>query len=141
MQNMMQVMLGCIPQYERLVGQLPSEFWLFTVIPLAVCLFGVHLFFRHFVTIAWFSVKLCVAVLVYLQIRNAVTSALETSTPWAIESALFGVPSGTLNTAASLGFSIIKAKGITILREAYARKKSAPESTSWVDWMNDTLFI
>ena len=138
---MMQVMLACIPQYERLVVQLPSEFWLFTVVPLAVCLLAVHMFFRHFVTIAWFSVKLCVAALVYLQIRDVMTSAVQTNTQWSIESALFGVPPGTLNTAVMLGFNILKSKSLFTLKEAYAHHTTPQESTLWVDWMADTLLM
>jgi len=137
----MQSVLEWVPMDKRLFTQVPSEFWFYTVVPLAVCLFSVHIFFKHFVTIAWFSVKLCVAVLVYLQIRNAVTSVLETSPPWSIESAVFGVPPGTLNAAAMLGFSIIKSRATVFLRETYTHSKPVQESTSWVNWIDDTLLI
>ena len=138
MQNRMESILEWIPFSEILH---PSEFWLFTVVPLAMCLLGVHIFFRHFVTIAWFSVKFCVAGLVYLQIRDVVTSAVHVNTQWSIESALFGVPAGTLNTAVVLGFNILKSKCLFTLREAYSRHIPPQEPTPWVDWMKDTLFI
>ena len=138
MQNIVQVMLGCMPQYVR---QIPNEFLVFTVIPLAMCLFGVHIFFRHFVTIMWFTVKLCVAVIIYLQIRELMTSTLQTSTNWSLEYSIFGVPHGTLNTAASLGFKIIKSKFIFTVREAFFQNNSPQESSPWVDWIDDTLFI
>ena len=138
MQNRMESILEWIALSEILH---PNEFWLFTVVPLAVCLFGVHVFFRHFVTIAWFSAKLCVAGLVYLQIRDVVTNAVRTNTQWSLESALFGVPSGTLHTAAALGFKIVKAKCLVALSEAYSPNTPPQESTPWTDWMRDTLFM
>ena len=138
MQNIVQVMLGCMPQYIR---QMPNEFLIFTVIPLAACLLGVHLFFRHFVTIVWFTVKLFVAVLIYLQIREVMVSTIQTSTNWSLESALFGLPQGTLNTAASLGFKIIKSNFIFTLRDAFTHNNFPQDSSPWVDWIDDTLFI
>jgi len=132
-----------LPLDEHLIGP-----WTFTVVPIAVCLLGVHLFFRHFVTIMWFSVKLLVAILVYLQLRVIVSSFLQTSRPWSLEETLFNLPTGTINTASVLGFRILKTKTLLFIHECYSGcnlwgPTTIPpeEYTSWVDWIGYTIFI
>ena len=126
---------------ERLVGFLP-------VVPLAVCLLGVHLCFRHFVSIAWFSVKFILAIVVYLQIQDIVSSFMQTSNPWSTVETFCSLPIGIINTASVLGFRIIKTKILIFLHEccrgcSLCGPTTLPpeEYTSWVDWMGRILFI
>jgi hypothetical protein len=88
------------------------EFWVYTVFPLVLCIAFVHYAFRYIFSIAWVSVKLLLAVVVYLHVQgiaNSYTGATGENV-FCIESKLFGLPPGSINVAYSLGFKILKAR-------------------------------
>jgi hypothetical protein len=98
------------PDTERVLGLLiqpPDNLWGYTAIPLLLCLVGVHLFFKNFFRVAWFSIKALVAVGVYLHIRELIWGYLGKD-PLKIESTIFGVPVGTLEATRLIGTEIAK---------------------------------
>jgi len=126
-----------------------SEWWfiLTTCFPLVMCLIGVHLFFRHFLTFMWWSVKMLLAGVLYLHTRELIHSYIGTDT-LSIESTLLGVPTGTIKLAASVGFGIAKARIMVAVAAACPSLFPLPmppneetENSSWGTWVENTLVM
>jgi len=120
------------------------EFLLQTAIPLVLCVVLVHLFFRHFMSIAWLSVKSLIAAVVYIHVRGLVTSYAQSSDAFCLESTVFGLPPGSINIAASLGFRVIRSRVFAAISATCPSCVSAPTtepSSPWVEWMGNTLHI
>jgi hypothetical protein len=106
-----------IPYVSRVLQQLTStqdDWWVYTIIPVMVCLIGVNLFFRHFVAITWFSVKVLISVVVYSNIRYTFVETIG-SNPLPIDSNLFGLATGTFEFSRSLGLQIAKSRAFAAL--------------------------
>ena len=92
--------------------------WVYTIFPLILCLILVHYCCRYIFSIAWFSVKLLLALTVYLHIQCIINSYIGTSSNvFCIESELFGIPPGSISVAGTLGFKILKSRTRRIVTE------------------------
>jgi hypothetical protein len=109
-----------IPHVGGVLHQLTlakDDWWVYTIVPVMVCLIGVNLFFRHFVAITWFSVKLLISVIVYANIRDIFTETIGNN-PLHIDSNLLGLAAGTFEFSRSLGMQIVKSRAFTALEAA-----------------------
>lgn len=98
-----------------------AKFLIYTIFPLGLCLLFVHCLFRHVSAIAWVAVKVALAVVVYVHVQDTANSYIGRPTTgmgvFCIESNLFGLPPGSINIAASLGFNILKSKARKLATE------------------------
>jgi hypothetical protein len=126
----------------------PAELW-YTAVPMVLCLLGVEVFFRNFLTLAWLGVKVAIAGLVYIHIREVVQWSFGTD-PLCIESRLFGMPAGTINAIALIGLHVAKTRVIGGVRSVCPTcltpvplppPPEAKGSEKWGAWMEDTLSI
>ena len=113
-------LLSWLPQYTQfssILSSLSDENFIYAIIPISICVVGVHLMFKHFFSLIWFSMKFCLALVLYIQIRGVVVTFIEKD-PLSIEYRLFGIPSGTLEYTKSIGIGIIKARVFSTLMAA-----------------------
>ena len=125
------------------------DLWFFyTAIPLVMCLIGVHLIFKHFLTFVWWSVKILLAGVIYLHVRDAISPYIVTD-PLSIESTLLGVPAGTIKLAASIGFDLVKTRSLVAVAAACPNCFPLPLKTvqeedtksPWGTWVENTLVM
>jgi hypothetical protein len=117
----------------------PAHELCYTAIPMVVCLVGVELFCRNFIRLALFSVKVAAAGLVYIQVREFVRSSFGAD-PLCIESRLFGVPPGTINTVMSIGLHVVKARVLGSIQAVCPKcimsiPPPVEESEQWGTWL------
>lgn len=110
---------GWFPTAPEVLSLLTShpDLWMYTALPLVASILGVNLFFRHFRWFVWTAVKAGMAVMVYTQVRGVMLSHLGPD-PLNLESAVFGVPAGTLYLSASLGLHVAKTRAAAALASA-----------------------
>jgi hypothetical protein len=118
-----------------------------TAILLIMCIVGVNLFFRHTLTIMWFSCKLLISVMVYFQVRDVIHTSIGTD-PLGIQSALFGSNIATVEMSMSILNDLIKSKIFSLVD--FVCPICMPhtpepiveiELSPWVHWIGNTLFI
>jgi len=110
-------LLSWVPQYTQVLAMLSSistENFVYALIPILICVVGVHLMFKHFFSLVWLSTKVFLALVLYIQIRDVVATVLEKD-PLSIEYRLFGLPTGTLEYTRSIGVGVIKARVLSTL--------------------------
>jgi hypothetical protein len=108
-----------IPHIGGVLHQLTlarEDWWVYTIVPMMVCLVCVNLFFRHFVAITWFSVKLLLSVVVYAHVRHIFIESIGDN-PLPIDS-LLGLATGTFEFSRSLGMQIFKSRAFTAFEAA-----------------------
>jgi len=149
-----------LSQVQSMLLSISNDHLVYTAVPILLCITGIHLIFRHFFSIAWFSVKLLISLLIYVQIRDYISKFIGPDI-FSVESSVFGVPSGTLQLTASIGLQLVKARMIsTILtvcptcftevkkyptppvkEESVPTEEESISSSSWVDWMYDFMDV
>jgi len=120
----------------------------YTVIPMVLCLLSVNFFFKNFLVLAWWCMKVAIAGLVYIQVRQVVMSSFGAD-PLCIESRLLGVPAGTINAVASLGLHVAKTRVLGSVRAWCPTCMTPPpppppavnEPEQWVTWISDGLYM
>ena len=137
---------------QSMLLSISNDHLVYTAIPIMFCMAEIHLIFEHFFSIAWFSVKLLISLLIYVQIRDNISKFLGPD-PYSVESSIFGVPPGTLQLSASIGFHLVKARILSTIFETgwcptcFVKEESVPVekegfvSSLWVDWMSNIIEI
>jgi hypothetical protein len=112
-------------------------------VPLVICFVCVHVFFRHVFTLTWFSVKLLLAVVVYLHLQTIANRYTQSGDVFCIESKLFGIPPGSIHIMASVGFKIIKSKARTLVTATCPScfSPSAPPVSAFSRVMQETFYV
>jgi len=146
-----------LSQVQSMLLSISNDHLVYTAVPILLCITGIHLIFRHFFSIAWFSVKLFISLLIYVHIRDCFYTFIGPDI-FSIESSVFGVPSGTLQLTTSIGLQLVKARMIstilTVCPTCFTEVKKNPvkeeeipipeesiSSSSWVDWMYDFMDV
>ena len=96
-------------QVFSMLSSISDDYFTHAVIPVAVCVVAIHFMFKHLFSMLWFSAKLVLSLLLYVQIRDVVLTFIEKD-PLSIEYKLFGMPSGTLEFTKSIGVEVMKAR-------------------------------
>jgi hypothetical protein len=127
-----------------------TDLWWYTGVPVVLCFIAVTLFFRHITTVIWFSVKLSMALVVYLQVRGIIASSIEGDDPLSIEATVLGIPPGTIANASSSAVQLVATHAIGILTTACPScfpvpippppPPTTPEG-EWVNWVDSILAI
>ena len=103
-----------LPHVHSMLLSIPNDQIIYAAVPIMVCLAGIHLIFRFFFAITWFSFKIFLALLVYVQIRDVVSSYIGQNIS-SFQYITFGVPPGTFELTASIGMQVIKARVISTM--------------------------
>ena len=107
-----------IPHIGGVLHQLAKDdWWVYTIVPIMVCLIGVNLFFRHFVSITWFLVKLLISVIIYANVRDIFIETIGNN-PLHIDSNLLGLAAGSFEFSRALGVHIVKSRAFAALEAA-----------------------
>ena len=101
-------------QMQSMLSSISVDYWGYAVVPIVICVVSVHLIFRHFFKIIWFSFKLVLSLLLYVQVRDVVSSFVGTDL-LSFDSSLFGLPSGTIEISKSIGMNLVKTRVIANL--------------------------
>jgi hypothetical protein len=150
-----------LSQVQSMLLSISNDHLVYTAVPILLCITGIHLIFRHFFSIAWFSVKLLISLLIYVHIRDCFYTFIGPDI-FSIESSVFGVPSGTLQLTTSIGLQLVKARMmstlLTVCPTCFNEVKKYPtpppvkeeespipeesiSSSSWVEWMYDFMDV
>ena len=101
-------------QIQSMLSSISIDYWGYAVVPIVVCVVSVHLIFWHFFQIIWFSFKFLLSLLLYVQVRDVVSSCVGTDL-LSLDSSFFGLPSGTIQTSKSIGIHLVKTRVIANL--------------------------
>ena len=101
-------------QMQSMLSSISVDYWGYAVVPIVICVVSVHLIFRHFFKIIWISFKFLLSLLLYVQVRDVVSSFVGTDL-LSFDSSLFGLPSGTIQTSKSIGIHLVKTRVIANL--------------------------
>ena len=146
-----------LPQIQSMILSIPHDQMVYAIVPIIICLAGIHLIFRNFFTITWFSFKIFLSLLVYVQIRDVISSYIGQNTA-SFEYTTFGVPPGTIEMTASIGMELIKARVISTILSICPtcfiglnahqepevpveppQKEDTNVTFSWVEWVHDLI--
>lgn len=146
-----------LPQLQSMIQSISNDQIVYAAVPMIICLAGIHLIFRNFFTITWFSFKKILSLLVYVQIRDVISSYIGQNTA-SFEYTTFGVPSGTIEMTASIGMELVKARvistilgicptcfiGLNAHQEPEVPVEPPQEedtnvTISWVEWVHDLI--
>ena len=143
-----------LPQVQSSILSISNDHILFAAVPMIFCLVGIHLIFRNFFTITWFSFKIFLSLLVYVQIRDVVSSYVSPHVA-SFEYKTFGVPPGTMEMTAKLGMQVVKSHVLSTISsicptcfvaqkepEVPVEPMQEEDTTvtfSWVEWISDLL--
>jgi hypothetical protein len=94
-----------------------TDLWWYTGIPLVLCFIAVNLFFRHIITVTWFSMKLAIAGMVYISARQFIITSMPDN-PISIDSTLLDIPPGTIDIVSSAGMQLITTHATAIFKNA-----------------------
>ena len=129
-----------------------TDLWWYTFIPVVLCFVAVNLFFRHIISIIWFSVKLLLAGVVYINIRNVIKTSLPDD-PLYIESMVLGIQPGTIEFVSSQGMQVVVNRSLLVLATVCPTcfppptpPPPPPPTVSlhdghWVNWIDNILAI
>ena len=145
-----------LPQVQSMILSISNDQIVFAAVPIIICLAGIHLIFRNFFTITWFSFKKNLSLLVYVQIRDLVSSYIGSNIE-SFEYKTFGIPPGTIEMTASLGMQIVKSHVLSTISSicptcfvgynAHQEPEVPVEplqedptvTFSWVEWISDLI--
>jgi len=96
-------------QIQSMLFSITQDNWVYAAVPIVMCGMMVHLLFRHFFSIAWFSFKIFISLLVYVQFRDVVASFIGQD-PLSIEQSVFGIPPGTIELTKLIGIHLVKTR-------------------------------
>jgi hypothetical protein len=132
-----------------------NDLWWYTGVPLVVCFIAVNLFFRHIITVIWFVTKLSIAGIVYIHIREIISTNTSENT-MTIESNILNLEPGTLDAMSTTGARLTVSRAITFIASSYPYSffdKNIPPppplpeaplpqvDDTWLLWMDGMLTI
>ena len=88
---------------------LATNQWYLIAVPVVICFVFVHLFFRHLVSVLWFTFKAALAIGIYLQCKDVIDNSIGLD-PFGIESRVFGTAAGTLSFSSEIAKELIRKK-------------------------------
>ena len=98
-------------QIQSMLSSISIDHWGYAVVPILLCVVSVHLIFRHFFKLIWFSFKFLLSLLLYVQVRDVVSSFVGTDL-LSLDSSFLGLPSGTIQTSKSVVIYLVKTRVI-----------------------------
>ena len=134
-----------------------TQHWWTTMVPLLLCVVAVHLVFRHAVTLVWFTLKLVIAVGVYVEVKHFVESSVGIDS-FRLQALVFGMAGGAMEMSRTIGSDLLKQRAMLLLSSAcpscfpWAEPGPEPEpepepvatpepeevDTSWISWIRST---
>jgi len=146
-----------LPQIQSMLLSVSNDQMAIAIIPIIICLAGIHLIFRNFFTITWFSFKIVLSLLVYVQIRDVVSSYISSNVE-SFEYKTFGIPTGTIEMTANLGLQIVKSHVLSTISSICPtcfvgfnahqepevpveplQEENPTVTFSWVEWISDLI--
>jgi hypothetical protein len=127
-----------------------TDQWWTTVVPLLGVVIGVNLFFRHAISVLWFTVKLLISVMIYTHIKEVLHTSIG-SDP--MESMLLGITNGTLQMSQMMGREIMKSQlaafttaiypnlfpDVGEQEEVHEETSIDEEDISWINWVRNII--
>ena len=143
-----------LPQVQSMLLSISNDQMLYAVVPIIICLAGIHLIFRNFFTITWFSFKIFLSLIVYVQIRDLFSFYVGQNLS-SFEYKTFGIPPGTIELTMSIGMRVLKARVISTMLDicpscliglnVHQEPPDEPleeedtKTISWANWVRDSM--
>ena len=146
-----------LPQIQSMLLSVSNDQMAIAIIPIIICLAGIHLIFRNFFTITWFSFKIFLSLLVYVQIRDVVSSYVGSNIA-SFEYKTFGIPPGTIDMTKKLAMQVVKSQILSTISSICPtcfveftanqepevpveplQEEDPTVTFSWVEWISDLI--
>ena len=145
----MEAILGYHEVFAMLTSQ---QEWVTIVVPVLICIVLVNLFFRHAFQVIWFSVKVLLAIGLYLQVKETVDNSIGIL---GIEAGLFGIATGAIQLSSSRAKELLRTNVISVIEgvcpgclppapvppeepEEPIGDRAEDEDSSWMNWIRNT---
>jgi hypothetical protein len=128
------------PNYiASMLSLLTYQWYLSAVVPIAICFVLVHVFFRHIIAVLWFSLKIALAVGMYLQFKEVIDHSIGPD-PFGIDAGVLGCTIGTLAFQSNVMKKILHGNSLLLLARVCPMCVSPDTPHSPDETTQDTLF-